>query len=79
MNPGEGVEVPFLVYVESRVSEVVAVKALTVEQAIERAVAQADTPNVSNKFEPAGEPVAWSVMDSGGNQLWCVDDEDGGQ
>ncbi len=78
MSRGEGAEVPFLVYVRSSMSEVIAVKALTIEQAIERAADQADVPNQSNKFEPEGDPEVWAVMDSGGNQLWCVDDEAGG-
>ena len=76
MSRGEGVEVPFLVYVRSSMSQVVEVKALTIEQAIERGPGVADVPNISNSFEPEGDPEAWAVMDSGGNQLWCVEDED---
>ncbi|MCT7372724.1 hypothetical protein [Mycolicibacterium llatzerense] len=75
MSRGEGVEVPFLVYVRSSMSQVVDVKALTIAQAIERGPGLADVPNSSNSFEPEGDPVAWAVMDSGGNQLWCAADE----
>ena len=77
MSRGKGAKVPFLVYVSQSVSEVVRVEAETIAEAIELAEGEADTPNVSNQFEAEGEPRAMIVMDTGGNQLWHVDDDGG--
>lgn len=77
MSRGKGAKTPYLVYVRTSVSEVIEVQANNIEEAIEIAEGRADRPNESNEFEAEGDAAAWSVMDSGGNQLWCANDDDG--
>lgn len=77
MSRGQGAKVPFIVAVAQKVVTVVNVEALTIEEAITLAEAEAKTQRPWDEFEDTdAPPMATSVMDSGGNQLWCAEDDE---
>ncbi len=76
MTRGQGVKIPFIVAIAQKSYTLVNVEALTIEEAITLAEAEALTPRPWEEFQDADEPMATSVMDSGGNTLWDADEND---